>query len=98
MPCKGLGMTDLIQFAKNGEMREMTDDLVKRLRYEQSLLLPESNWRQLTEQAADRIEQLEAALRDLASGKYSGRLLPSLPPQDPAVFRAKQALGDNKDV
>ena len=48
------------------------------------------------QKAADRIEKLEAALRDIASGKYSGMVLTSMPPQDPAVLRAKQALEQTK--
>jgi hypothetical protein len=37
-------------------------DIVDRLRHECELLRPESNWRQLTEEAADEIEKLRAAL------------------------------------
>ena len=44
------------------------------------------------EQAADEIERLREALRDIASGRYSGILLPSVPPQDAAVNRARSAL------
>ena len=53
--------------------------------------------------AADRIEALEAeverlraALEEIASGRYSGLILPSYPPQDPAVVRARKALEDDK--
>ena len=45
----------------------------------------------------DRIEKLEAALRDIASGRYSGIVLTSVPPQDPAINRAKQALEGKDD-
>jgi hypothetical protein len=45
----------------------------------------------------NRIEQLEAALRDIASGRYSGMMLTSFPPKDPAVERARAALGEKKD-
>ena len=44
-----------------------------------------------------RIEKLEAALQDIASGKYSGMVLTSMPPQDPAVLRAKQAMEGKDD-
>ena len=36
-----------------------------------------------------RIAELEAALQDIASGRYSNVLLPTHPPQDPAVVRAR---------
>ena len=65
----------------------MTDDLVKRLR--------ELAGRY--DEAAERIEKLEAALRDIASGRYSGIVLTSVPPQDPAINRAKQALEGKDD-
>lgn len=42
-------------------------------------------------------ERLRAALREIASGKYSGLVLPSLPPQDPAVNRARAALEGKND-
>ena len=54
-------------------------------------------WVNVTRQAAGRIQQLEAALQDIASGKYTGLILTSLPPKDPAVERAKAALGEKKD-
>jgi hypothetical protein len=38
------------------------------------------------------VERLTAALEDIASGKYSGVVLTSMPPQDPAVNRARAAL------
>ena len=66
----------------------MTDDLVKRLR--EKAFRTETY--ELLNAAADRIEKLEAALRDIASGRYSGIVLTSVPPQDPAINRAKQAL------
>ena len=47
--------------------------------------------------ARRRIEKLEAALRDIASGRYSGIVLTSVPPQDPAINRAKQALEGKDD-
>ena len=45
-------------------------------------------------EAADEIERLRAALREIASGKYSGIVLTSYPPQDPAVNAARAALKD----
>jgi len=45
----------------------------------------------------NRIEQLEAALREIASGRYSGMVLTSMPPKDPAVERARAALEGKKD-
>jgi hypothetical protein len=52
-------------------------------------------------EAADRIEALEgevarlrSSLEEIASGRYSGLILPSYPPQDPAVRRAREALGE----
>ena len=36
-----------------------------------------------------------AALRDIASGRYSNIMLPTHPPQDPAVVRARDALRDS---
>lgn len=38
------------------------------------------------------VERLRAALEEIASGKYSGIVLTSFPPQDPAVNRARAAL------
>lgn len=56
------------------------------------------------EEAADRIEELEtriaekeAALQDIASGRYSNVILPTHPPQDPAVVRARAALEGGRD-
>ncbi len=53
--------------------------------------------------AADRIAALEGevarlrlALEEIASGRHSGLLLMSYPPQDPAVVRARKALEDDK--
>lgn len=48
----------------------------------------------LTE-ASDEIERLRLALRDIASGRYSNIMLPTHPPQDPAVVRARDALRDS---
>jgi hypothetical protein len=42
------------------------------------------------------VERLRAALEEIASGKYSGIVLPSFPPQDPAVNRARAALTQEK--
>ena len=44
----------------------------------------------------DEIKRLREALRDIASGKYSGVLLMGNPPQDPAVVRASAALGEKE--
>lgn len=41
-------------------------------------------------------ERLRAALREIASGKYSGIVLTSYPPQDPAVNRARAALEEKQ--
>jgi len=38
------------------------------------------------------VERLRGALEEIASGKYSGIVLTSFPPQDPAVNRARAAL------
>ena len=78
----------------------MTDDLVKRLRkVEPDAPGERTRWHRNPDgpEAADRIEALEAALRDIASGKYSGVVLTSFPPKDPAVERARAALGEKKD-
>jgi hypothetical protein len=48
-------------------------------------------------EAYAEIERLRKALEDIASGKYSGKMLMSLPPQDPAVNRARAAL-EEKDA
>jgi hypothetical protein len=39
-----------------------------------------------------RVKVLEDALTEIADGKYSGYCLPTHPPQDPAVNRARTAL------
>jgi hypothetical protein len=78
-------MTDLIKFAKNGEVREMTDDLVKRLRD----LVNDDDTEMLAWEAADRIEQLEAALREICE-------LPSVR-MDESEIIARAALGEKKD-
>lgn len=49
------------------------------------------------EELTSRNKELEEALHDIASGKYSGMMLTSLPPKDPAVERARAALGEKKD-
>lgn len=41
-------------------------------------------------------ERLRAALEEIASGKYSGIVLTSYPPQDPAVNRARAALEEKR--
>ena len=43
-----------------------------------------------------RIAELQAALQDIANGRYSNVLLPTHPPQDPAVVRAHAALEGGK--
>lgn len=48
---------------------------------EKLIMVRESEWRQMRE-----------ALSDIASGSYSGVLLTSCPPKDPAVERARRAL------
>ena len=45
----------------------------------------------------ERAERMRAALRDIASGRYSNIMLPSDPPQDPAVVRARAALAKEFD-
>ena len=42
----------------------------------------------------DEIERLRDALNDIASGKYSGIILPTMPPKDPAVEAARAALAE----
>jgi hypothetical protein len=67
-------------------------DIVQRLRHPP--FGTETSERNVMNQAADEIERLRKALEDIASGQYSGRMLMSLPPQDPAVNRARAALED----
>jgi hypothetical protein len=43
------------------------------------------------------VERLRAALEEIASGKYSGIVLTSFPPQDPAVNRARAALTPSQE-
>ena len=43
-------------------------------------------------EALDEIERLRGVLNDIASGKYSGIILPTMPPKDPAVEAARAAL------
>ena len=38
------------------------------------------------------VERMRKALEEIASGKYSGIVLTSFPPQDPAVNRARAAI------
>lgn len=40
------------------------------------------------------VGRLREALEDIASGRYSGVLLTSFPPKDPAVERARAALAE----
>jgi len=47
-------------------------------------------------EADARAERLLAVLEEIASGRYSGLILPSYPPQDPAVVRARKAIEDDK--
>jgi len=62
----------------------LTDDLVKRLRYEAQFDLSETRWSSLAIEAADRIEQLEAALREISQAVG-----------DPAAYWiARAALGE----
>ena len=72
----------------------MSSDLVKRLRVNMHAY-------GICQDAAARIEALEgevarlrAVLEEIASGRHSGVILPSYPPQDPAVVRAREALGE----
>ena len=65
----------------------MTDDLVKRLRD----LVNDDDTEMLAWDAADRIEQLEAALLDIACVCYKGCGGPH------AQCRARAALGEKKD-
>jgi len=47
-------------------------------------------------EARDRIQALIAENERIASGRYSGVMLTSFPPKDPAVEEARAALGDTK--
>jgi hypothetical protein len=63
-------MNNLFQFAKEGELREVPDDpddLVDRLNASYAML-----GEVLHKEAADRIEQLEAALREIADFELHG--------------------------
>ena len=87
----------------------MSDDLVKRLRMVTGFIRFETGDRIaasacLSEQAADRIEELEAklakaveALERIASGEFSGRMLTSMPPQDAAAYFARTTLAKLKE-
>ena len=70
----------------------MTDrnDVLHRLK---TFVAPE-NWDadRLVYDAAKEIERLRAALTEIASGQLSHVITFSLPPQDPAVNRARAAL------
>ena len=53
---------------------------------------------------ADRIEELEAklakaveALERIGSGKFSGQMLPSMPPQDAAAYFARTTIAELKE-
>jgi hypothetical protein len=65
----------------------LTDDLVKRLRD----LVNDDDTEMLAWQAADRIEKLETALREIACVCYKGCGGPH------AQCRARAALGEKKD-
>jgi flagellar motility protein MotE (MotC chaperone) len=72
------------------------DDLLKRL-------WESDEASALTNQAARRIEELEAklakallALERIASGEFSGRMLTSMPPQDAAQYFARTTLAEMK--
>ena len=74
----------------------MSDDLLKRL-------WESDEASALTNQAARRIEELEAklakallALERIASGEFSGRMLTSMPPQDAAQYFARTTLAEMK--
>ena len=66
----------------------MGDDLVKRLREEDIYDFDAAN--ELCNEAADRIEQLEEALREIADIDYRGNAHPS-------ASIARAALGEKKD-
>lgn len=86
-------------------MRYQDLDIVTRLRNEEDALDTEAadeiERLHKIDAARDRvlaaayaeITALRTALRDIASGKYTGVMLPSHPPKDPAVERAREALG-----
>lgn len=46
------------------------------------------------DEAETEIERLRGVLNDIASGKYSGIILPTMPPKDPAVEAARAALAE----
>ncbi len=79
----------------------MDDDLLEQLRTRHIKLGYELPTESLFSAAADEIERLNGlesrlreALEDIASGRYSGVLLTSFPPKDPAVDRARAALAE----
>ena len=53
-------------------------------------------WAELAAYWKARAEELETALSEIASGRYTGVVLPSHPPRDHAVERARAALGEEK--
>ena len=60
--------------------------------------MPDGTWKLKSVVALEaRIAELEAALQDIASGRYSNVLLPTHPPQDPDVVRARAALEGEKE-
>ena len=75
-------------------MGEKMSDLVKRLR---ELAQAKHDDLSIGDEAAARIAELEAVLREIASGRYSNVVLPTHPPQDPAVVRARAALEGRRD-
>lgn len=82
----------------------MDDDLLEQLRTRHIKLGYELPTESLFSAAADEIERLNGlearlreALEDIASGRYSGVLLTSFPPKDPAVERARAALAKKEE-
>lgn len=77
-------------FYEIAALRAEIERLTRKARFNDISVLPEKD----AEYAALRAEneKLRAALREIASGKYSGIVLTSYPPQDPAVNRARAAL------
>lgn len=84
-------------------MEDDTNDLLEQLRTRHIKLGYELPTESLFSAAADEIERLNGlearlreALEDIASGRYSGVLLTSFPPKDPAVERARAALAQSE--
>ncbi len=71
-------------------------DIVERLRRCADKERPYGQVSDVCDDAAAEIERLRAALEEIANGKYSGIVLTSFPPQDPAVNRARAALSGDK--